>query len=213
MINEWNEVESKRAERTWGHKLPQYTQDMFNFALSKGNTFLDLGCGFGRFLNFLTKDREDPAWIGYDSSEAMIALIKERFPEYLLRVFCKNVTDLITHSTDVILSSAVFIHIPVDDQNKILSNISKLAPKPKAITFDINCPAEAQIDRLKNKQTDHFERFITVTKGSDVKFRMTWQSHYEVTKQVLKLFPDYNLTTKFYDLKHKRHKVVYLLEK
>ena len=213
MINEWNEVEAKRAERTWGHKLPQYTQDMFNFALSKGNTFLDLGCGFGRFLDFLTKDREDPAWIGYDSSDSMIALIKERFPEYLLRVFQKNVTDPITHPTDVIISSAVFIHITVDDQKKILENISKLSPKPKAITFDINCPPEVQIDRLKIKQIDHFERFITVTPGSKVKFRMTWQSHYEVTKRVLKLFPDYTLTTKFYDLKHKRHKVVYLLEK
>ena len=213
MINEWNEAESKRAERTWGHKLPQYTQDMFDFAFSKGNTYLDLGCGFGRFLDYLSKKKEDPAWIGYDSSDSMIALIKERFPEYGLRVFQKNVTDPITHPTDVIISSAVFIHITVDDQKKILENISKLSPKPKAITFDINCPPEVQIDRLKIKQIDHFERFITVTPGSKVKFRMTWQSHYEVTKRVLKLFPDYTLTTKFYDLKHKRHKVVYLLEK
>jgi len=213
MINEWNEVEAKRAERTWGHKLPQYTQDMFNFALSKGKSFLDLGCGFGRFLKFLDEKSTDPDWIGYDSSESMIDLVKGKFPEYGLRVFHKNVTDSITHPTDVILSSAVFIHIPVDDQNKILENIKKLKPGPKAITFDINCPPEVQIDRLKNKQTDHFERFITVTRGSKVKFRMTWQSHYTVTQRVLKAFPNYNLTTKFYDLKHKRHKVVYFLEK
>jgi len=212
-INDWNEQEAKRAEKTWGGKFPQYTKDMFNFALSKGGSFLDLGCGFGRFLEFLTENAPEPDWIGYDSSEVMIKRINERFSDYGLQAFHKDITKAITHPRDVVISSAVFIHLPVPDQDKILHNIAVMEPKPRAITFDINCPTETGIVRLKQRKLDSFERFITVTRGSKVKFRMTWQSHYDVTKKVLVKFPGYDLKMGFYDLRGKRHKVVYMLEK
>ena len=211
-LNDWDDRESKRAEATWGHKLPQYTLDMFNFALKGGESYLDLGCGFGRFLNFLSENANEPDYIGYDSSESMINRIKERFPEYVLRVFPNDVTAPIGHTKNVIISSAVFIHITIEEQKKILKNILKLEPLPKAVTLDINSPSEAEIRRLQGRKSESFERRIRVTRGSDATFRMTWQSHYAMTQRLLKLFASYNLTIKFYSLKPNRHKVVYMLE-
>jgi len=206
MINDWNEKEVKRAEKTWGGKFPKYTLDMFNFAISSGKSYLDLGCGFGRFLQYLDKEVEDPNYIGYDSSEAMIDRIRKRFPDYFLFTFLKELTTPITHTQEVILSSAVLIHLTIEDQNKILANIAAI--NPNAVVFDINCPNERQINKLSCRGAVSFERIIMTGK-----FRMTWQSHYDMTKKIIKRFPKYNLTIKFYDLKQGRHKVVYMLKK
>lgn len=213
MLNNWNAKEVKRAETTWGHKFPQYTEDMYDFALANGKSYLDLGCGFGRFLQWLTENIDDPNYIGYDSSESMISRILERFPEYVLQILNHNVTDQITHTQDVIVSSAVFIHITLDDQQRILNNILKLNLLPKAITFDINSPNENEIDRLKIKQSIHYERQIKTTKDGSSTFRMTWQSHHAMTTCLLRKFQNYNLTTKFYDLRNGQHKVVYMLRR
>jgi trans-aconitate methyltransferase len=213
MLNDWNEREALRAETTWGHTLPQYSEDMFNFAICSGGSYLDLGCGFGRFLQYLDNRLCEPNYIGYDSSEAMIVRIKERFPDYDISIFLHNITDPITHPQESIIASAIFIHLTTKDQLKILTNILTLHPLPKAITFDINSPGETEIDRLKNKQTDHFERVLKTTRDGSSTFRMTWQSHHEMTRNLLMNFKSYNLTTKFYDLANNRHKVVYMLEK
>jgi len=212
-LNEWSEPEVKRAERTWGHKFAQYTLDMFNFARESGKSCLDLGCGFGRFLEFLSENGGEPDYIGYDSSESMIERVNERFPEYNLRIFLKDVTAPISHVKDVIISSAVFVHITIEDQEKILSNILKVEPAPKGIVFDINSPSEREIDSLRAKKSESFERRIKTTKDGKTAFRMTWQSHYDMTRRLLRRFAAYDLTVKFYHLKPKRHKVVYMLEK
>jgi ubiquinone/menaquinone biosynthesis C-methylase UbiE len=212
MLNDWNEREVKRAETTWGDSSHQYSKDMFNFTICSGQSYLDLGCGFGRFLQFLNNNKDEPNYIGYDSSGSMIERIRERFPEYTISTFLRNITDPINHPQESIILSAILIHLTTEDQQKILTNILALRPLPKAITFDINSPCEVEIDRLKNKQTDHFERVIKTTKDGSSTFRMTWQSHYEMTRNILKGFKSYNLTTKFYDLANNRHKVVYMLE-
>lgn len=213
MLNDWNEREVKRAETTWGHKFPEYTEDMFEFAMASGKSFLDLACGFGRFLQYLTENYDEPNYIGYDSSESMVERITERFPDYALQIFNHNITDCITHHQDVIMASAVFIHITLSDQQKILNNILKLNPLPKAIIFDINSPSECEIDRLKIKQSDHYERQIKTTKDGSSTFRMTWQSHHSMTRYLINKFVDYNLTIKFYNLRSSQHKVVYMLKR
>ena len=213
MLNDWNEREATRAETTWGDSLPQYTKDMFNFAMASGRSYLDLACGFGRFLKFLDTNIEEPNYIGYDSSEAMLGKLRKHFPEFTISTFLRSITDPITHPQESIIASAVFIHLTLEDQQKILTNILALRPPPKAITFDINCPCETEIDRLKNKQTFHIERTLKTTRDGTSTFRMTWQSHYEMTSSILRQFTNYNLTTKFYDLPNNRHKVIYMLEK
>lgn len=214
MLNEWNDKEVKRAETTWGHKIHPYTEDMFEFVMTNGKSFLDLGCGFGRFLGYLTKNSTaEDNYIGYDSSLSMIDRITERFPANILQFFNSDITLPIQHHQETIISSAVFVHITPSDQLKILNNILKLSPLPKAITFDINSPSEFEIDRLKSKQSDHYERQIKTTKDGSSTFRMTWQSHHSMTRNIVKLFTAYDLTIKFYNLRNNQHKVVYMLKR
>lgn len=176
-----------------------------------GGSYLDLACGFGRFLHYLLEKVSEPNYIGYDSSDAMILRLRERFPGFDHCTFQRNITAEIKHPQESIIASAVFIHITREDQQKILENWLKLSPKPKGITFDINSPPEVEIDRLKIKRTDHYERKIKTFRGGTSSFRMTWQSHYEMTKFLFENFTDYNLEVKFYDLKQGRKKVVYFL--
>lgn len=186
---------------------------MFNFLTENCKSFLDLGCGFGRFLHFLNDELEDPDYIGYDSSDSMIQRIKERFPEYFPRFFLRDVTSPITHPQEGVLISAVLVHLARICQDTILENLKKINPKPLAITFDINSPPEVEIDRLKIKRTDHFERYIKTTNQGTSHFRMTWQDHSVITSYLIRNFPDYHITVKFYDLKQRRNKVVYFLLK
>lgn len=202
--NNWNAAEVNRAENSWGKITPPYSVDMFNFVIKGSKSWLDLGCGFGRFLNYLLDSQEDPDYIGYDASVDMVKRIREKFPVYSSKIFQHNITEPIVNHQDAIICSAVLIHITKEDQLKVLNNIK--ASKPNKIAFDINSPEEAYIA----KGGKDFENFI---KGSDGTFRMTWQSHYGMTQQVISIFTNYDLTTKFYIVNKNRYKVVYMLER
>lgn len=202
-VNNWSEAEVDRAESTWGQRTPQYSVDMFDFVIEGVKSWLDLGCGFGRFLKYLESKVEDPDYVGYDSSEDMVSRIKKNFPHYSPRLFVHDITAPILNHQEAVLCSAVLIHIPREDQDKVLKNIRAI--NPRNIAFDINSPCERGMGWLHYK-----ERFI---KGSEGTFRMTWQSHYAMTKKIINLFGDYSLTTKFYTVNTNRHKVAYLLRR
>lgn len=202
-LNNWSLAEVNRAESTWGKKVPPYSKDMFDFAIEGCNTWLDLGCGFGRFLNYLTNFKELPNYIGYDGSADMIARLSENHPVYSSRVFRRDITEPITNHQDSIVCSAVLIHLPKESQLKILQNVKTSGPRKFA--FDINSPEEETLSRRP-----YFETKIKCSEGL---FRMTWQSHYEMTKHILGLFTDYQLTQRFYTVNKTRKKVLYMLER
>ena len=205
-LNDWNDHEVERAEKTWGHKVHPYSEEMFNFAIEGMNSWLDLGCGFGRFLEYLLTKVDEPDYTGYDSSQDMIDRSGERFPVYRSRTFLHNITAPINCSPDSIICSAILIHITMKDQLAALKRIKE--KNPKKLSFDINSPSEKFLKGCQN----HYERIIT-GKGWSSKFRMTWQSHYEMTKTVNKLFPNYNVKTGFYELAQERQKVIYMLQR
>jgi SAM-dependent methyltransferase len=202
--NNWSEKEANRALERWGHKTPPYTVDAFEFIINGISSWLDLGCGFGRFFDYLEYHSTEPDYIGYDSSQAMLNIFKERFPVYAPRVFHRDITAPINNKQHGILCNAVLIHLKLKEQNKILKNV--FDTKPKKFVFDINSPTESW---LKKGQ----ENFIRMFKGCEGAFIMNWQSHYKMTERILDLFKGYDLFIKFYDLKANRHKVVYFLER
>ena len=202
-LNTWSKAEVDRAESTWGQIVPPYSKALFDFAIKDCHSWLDLGCGFGRFLNYLTNLKELPDYIGYDSSADMIARVSERFSEYSSRVFKRDITAPINNSQNSIICSAVLIHLSKIEQDKILSNVKAI--NPVKFAFDINSPEESSIPKRP-----YFETRI---KGSESPFRMTWQSHYDMTRQVLSTFPNYKLTQEFYTVNKTRKKVLYMLER
>lgn len=203
-VNNWSKPEVERAVKTWGSTYHPYSVDMYNFAIAGVTSWLDLGCGFGRFFRYLFDQVEEPNYIGYDSSPSMIEEFIKNFPEFNPLIFQKDITSPIIHRQQSILSSAVLIHITEDDQKKVLQNVLKASPNK--FSFDINCPSESYL----SKGGKTFERFIKCSEGN---FRMTWQSHYEMTRHLLSLFTDYSISLKFYTINKDRHKVVYFLEK
>jgi SAM-dependent methyltransferase len=207
-VNNWDDSAVKRAESTWGDDYPPYVKNMFDFALQGGKSYLDLGCGFGRFFSYAVDNFGDFNYIGYDSSISMLNRLREKYPDYELCFIERNITETFLHCQQSVLSSAVFIHLTIEDQRKILSNIYSI--KPLSIVFDINCPTEIEIANLEAQNLESYERFIFAGSESGG-FRMTWQSHGKTTQYLLQNFREYNLTVEFYDLKLGRHKVVYYL--
>ena len=74
--------------------------------IQDGDSILDLGCGFGDFLNYLENENVSVEYTGYDINPALIGIAKKRFPE---RVF--EVKDILAEdfpSFDYIVSSSCF---------------------------------------------------------------------------------------------------------
>lgn len=203
-LNVWSEIEVKRAERIWGQSRPEFLLSMYRFIIDdKIDSVLDLGCGFGRFAEYIRGLPIPPTYTGYDSSPDMISRLVGRFPEYTDKVHLRQITSPFIHTSDGIICAAVLIHLPITAQDLILQNVFE--NRPSKFTFDINSPSEFWL-----RKNDSFEKVI---KGTEHTFRMTWQSHYDMTRKIMGMFLGYSLKIEFYKLDGNRHKVIYKLEK
>lgn len=200
-INVWDAEQVSRAERVWGRKFPPYTREMFNFATTDAKSWLDLGCGFGRFLEFLLTKFDEPNYIAYDSSKDMVNRMNTKFPEFLGRVFVKDITSPITHNQESIVCSAVFIHLTEKEQLKVLKNLRDMTRKPKSIVFDINC-----YEMSRYAARSYFREEI-----SKYNFRLTYQSPNETLKLLNSLFHDYSIKVKKYRMPKRVFKTVFLM--
>jgi len=190
--------------KAWGNSYPKYTRALYDFAIKSGKSYLDLGCGFGRLLWYLIEyhPNDEFEYIGYDSSPNMINKISTRFPHYKHRCFVRNITDPISHPAEVVVASAVFIHITVADQNKILSNINKMNPKPQAIGFDINCHNSETLAGRSD--------FETIMPPG---FRMTWQDPHKFLEHLRVMMPDYSIAYDSFNIGRKRLKYMFFLSR
>lgn len=97
---------SEDFSRTRVYPWPE-TEFLFKDA-KPDDTVLDLGCGNGRYYQFLKHTK----YIGIDSSEELIGIAKKKYPEAKFEV--QNALDLKFENDffDKIYSIAVFHHIP-----------------------------------------------------------------------------------------------------
>lgn len=177
-VNDWNEFQADRQYAMWSNRYTDYICDLYDFAIKGGGNWLDLGCGFGRFLKYLLQHKPEADYIGYDSSSAMLDKLKKSFPDYAMRVFERDITEPIVHRAESVICCSVFIHLNFNSQMKILNNLANLSKYTKSIAFDIYRSLDGS-----NKHFD--ERF------SKYNFRMTYQSDKVMTTLVKRLFPDF----------------------
>lgn len=119
-------------------ELGKYLKKISNTKNNELVTILDLGCGNGRFSEFLVRDKilEDFSYEGIDYSEYLIDKAKKRLKE--LKVSKFNVLnkdllfdnwkkDLMNQKYDVVLLFGVMHHIPSKELRiKMLENIKNL---------------------------------------------------------------------------------------
>jgi len=86
------------------------TKFLFNDYVMPGDKVLDLGCGNGRFFEFL-KDK-DIHYIGVDFSEKLVEIAKEKYPKVKFQVADALNLPFPNNYFDKIYSIAVLHHIP-----------------------------------------------------------------------------------------------------
>ncbi len=105
--DDYNIISKHFSETRQG--LPQEYRFLADY-IKNGDKILDIGCGNGRFLYALEDKHAE--YCGIDSSEEMIELAKQKFPE--AKFFQADATDLPFEdgSFDDIISMATLHHIP-----------------------------------------------------------------------------------------------------
>jgi ubiquinone/menaquinone biosynthesis C-methylase UbiE len=89
------------------------TEFLFDDYVMPGDKVLDLGCGNGRFFEFL-KDK-DIDYIGVDFSEKLIEIAKEKYPKIKFQVADALNLPFPNNYFDKIYSIAVLHHIPSEE--------------------------------------------------------------------------------------------------
>lgn len=105
---DYNEIAQEFSATRW--QIWEETKFLFNDYVIPGDKVLDLGCGNGRFFEFL-KDK-DINYIGVDFSERLIEIAKKKYPKVKFQVADALNLPFPNNYFDKIYSIAVLHHIP-----------------------------------------------------------------------------------------------------
>jgi len=139
--------ESRFPAKRWGHRK-RFSDAIKLLSLTENDTFLDFGCGDGFLLELASKKISPDKIFGYEPSEMMRGLVKERLIN-APHIF-SNPTDPGNMKFTKISSLEVFEHLPGKELYKSLDAISKML-KPDGF-FLVSVPIEIGISAIiKNK--------------------------------------------------------------
>lgn len=99
---------SRTRERPWEELKP-----LFDYRTKSRERVLDLGCGNGRYYDFLKESQAE--YIGLDNSEKLIELAKRRYPELNFQVGDALKLPFPDNYFDKIFSIAVLHHFPSEE--------------------------------------------------------------------------------------------------
>jgi len=140
MHNNWTKEVVEKLEHDWKTKESHGAPVVFEMASKLGESFIDLGCGFGKFYDFLLHNKKSSfTYYGIDSSEAMIERAKQKYP--IIAKKCFIFQDIIFPLTcdlakvDVVLCNEVFAHLPEVYQCGVLETINSLKSNYVIITI------------------------------------------------------------------------------
>lgn len=171
-----------------------------------GMKILDVGCGNGRFYEFIKSKGFDVEYVGVDSSSELLALARNRYPEASWQELdIVNGYKKIKDRYDLIVSFGVFHHIPSFELRKnIIDHLSQLGAV-LAISF-------WQFPKLKNlmkRQVLFNEVGLTKSDVEENDYLLDWQRgekalrfcHYVDKAEVMRLM--LNSKTYYADGKNK----------
>ncbi len=99
---------SRTRQNPWAE-----TEILFAENIKKNDKVLDLGCGNGRYMDFIKKN--EGQYYGVDNSEELIKIAKQKYPQENFQVGDALVLPFENNFFDKIYSIAVLHHIPSKD--------------------------------------------------------------------------------------------------
>ena len=108
---DYDKIAQEFSATRW--RIWEETEFLFNDYVMPGDKVLDLGCGNGRFFEFL-KDK-DVNYIGVDFSEKLIEFAKKKYPKIKFQVADALNLPFPNNYFDKIYSIAVLHHIPSEE--------------------------------------------------------------------------------------------------
>jgi SAM-dependent methyltransferase len=136
----------KRLFALWGEIDRQHNE--YIAAQIIGNRVLDIGCGYGSFVNFLIQNGYEA--VGVDYEREFIEIGAEIFPQANLKVGVAETLDFPNSCFDTVVLKDVMHHIKGEgDPDKAFSEISRvLRNGGRLIIFDPNITIILKIARL-----------------------------------------------------------------
>lgn len=161
-LNVWDEKVAKRLQIDWNKALPFYTEEVFKMVERIGHDYIDLGCGTGRFLNWLSKVKPGMFhYIGFDNSEEMLNLIDNSLITASVRIKKQNITEHIGKFEDfVLLCHEIMIHLNHEDQVKVLRVINDSKVKHSIITFQTNSKIHSSLSTIVSLENSQFINMV-----------------------------------------------------
>lgn len=108
--------------------------------LKKPGRLLDFGCGNGRLLDFLEKEKTDLEYQGADVSRGLIEIAKEKHPTKTFIVLKDaNKLPFESESFDLVVAIAVFHHLSPEMARKTLQELKRILKKDGEIILTLWC--------------------------------------------------------------------------
>ncbi len=93
-------------------------------------SMLEVGCGFGRNINFLIKNGAGSSIEGFDISRSMINLAKKRIDNGNVKLFVDNISDTRTKGKyDLVFTHGVLMHVKPSELEGAVKNLVRLSGK------------------------------------------------------------------------------------
>lgn len=125
--NDYNLI-AEDFSMTRGSIWPE-TKSLFDKYFFPGEKVLDLGCGNGRYFEYLKEKKVN--YFGVDNSEKLIEIAKARYPEADFQVTDALNLPFSDNFFDKVISIAVFHHIPSEELRISFLNEAKRILKPE----------------------------------------------------------------------------------
>lgn len=167
--NVWTKKVANRLNEDWSSRKDSKAFDTFELACSLGNDFLDVGCGTGRFKDFIEKTHPEKTskYIGLDSSEAMLKIAKDKYPNE--KFFVCDITKPYCWKADIVLCCEVLIHQNLEQQYDTLKNIMKAARKHIVLTTQCSDTPRIHTVKLEDQSftntVQNYQFFLEVLKS------------------------------------------------